>query len=195
MEVKTRHAYYCCEMVSMCVVNPVYYCLIPAKTATVTENNDVDKLSTVYTLPVESLEVGQTIGAVFRNPNDGWVGLTLVTENGDFVLRIAVVVNYGGGKNIVILYAKENGVWQNPAYLYNFPFPESGVTTRMVVSATVEEEGFAILLANGEYLTSYPYQGSLTYDKVKAIVWGVGDESATVKSVLRQISITFPRQE
>ena len=45
------------------------------------------------------------------------------------------------------------------------------------------------------YITFYPYQGSLTYDKVKAITWGVGDESATVKSVLRQISITFPRQE
>ena len=141
------------------------------------------------------MEVGQTIGVVFRNPNDGWVGLSLVTENGDVVLRIAFVVKYEGLVNTLALYAGENYIWKNIVLVDNFPFPESGTTTRMVVSATVEEEGFAILSANGDYITFYPYQGSLTYDKVKAIMWGVGDESATVKSVLRQISITFPRQE
>ena len=146
----------------------------------------------MYTLPVESLEVGQTIGAVFRNPNDGWVGLTLVTEKGDFVLRIAFVIKYAGGVNTAILYARVNDILENLVAVDNFPFPESGTTTRMVVSATVEEEGFAIISANGDYLTFFPYQGSLTYDKVKAIEWGVADESATKKSILRQISITFP---
>ncbi|CAI8025230.1 hypothetical protein GBAR_LOCUS14593, partial [Geodia barretti] len=42
-----------------------------------------DSLQTQYTLPVESLEVGQSITVVFRNPESGRVGLTLVTDNGD----------------------------------------------------------------------------------------------------------------
>ena len=159
---------------------------------TVTENAP-DTLSTVYTLPVESLEIGQTVGVVFRNPNNGWVGFTLATENGEVVLRIAVVVNYGGARNMVILYAKENGgEWMNQQYIRDFPFPEYGTTTRMVFSATVEEEGFTISSANDEYIAFYPYQGSLTYDKVKAIMFGTGDETATVKSILRAISISFP---
>ena len=41
-----------------------------------------DRLQTQYVLPVESLEVGQSITVVFRNPDDGRVGLTLVTGSG-----------------------------------------------------------------------------------------------------------------
>ena len=104
----------------------------------------------------------------------------------------AFVIKYAGGVNTAILYASMNDILENVVAVDNFPFPESGTTTRMVMSATVEEEGFAMLSANGDYLTFFPYQESLTYDKVKAIEWGVADESATKKLILRQISITFP---
>ena len=145
----------------------------------------------MYTLPVESLDVGQTIDVVFRNPTNGWVALTLVAGNGDFVLRVAVVVNYGGAKNTLFLYAIENGIWKYPVTVNNFPFPESGKTTRMVLSVTIEEGGFAIS-SSGDYFTFFPYQGSLTYDKVNTILWGTGDQFAKTKSVLREISITSP---
>ena len=155
-------------------------------------NDYNDALSTVYTLPVESLDVGQTIGVVFRNPNDGRVGLTLVTEDGDFVVRVAFRINYGGNQNTVIINSRENGNWGQPITVENFP--ENGMTIRIVLFVTIEEDGFDIS-ANDIYLGFFPYQGLLTYDKVKNILWGAEEESATKKSVLRQISINFQRQE
>ena len=139
----------------------------------------------MYTLPLESLDVGQTIGAVFKDPDEGWVGLTLVTENGDFVLRVVV---YGRGVGTVILYASRDGNQENLEIIDDFPY---GTTARTVVGVEVGEEGLSILSANGEYVTSFPYQGSLTYDKVKAIEWSANEDAMTV---LRQISISFPRQ-
>ena len=129
------------------MANPGYHSLIPTQNnytfyffyVTVIEQED--ELSTVYTLPVESLEVGQTIGVVFRNPNDGWVGLTLVTENGDVVLRIAFVVKYEGLVNTLALYAGENYIWKNIVLVDNFPFPESGTTTTYLSTYQEYKEG------------------------------------------------------
>ena len=149
-------------------------------------------LSIVYALPVESLDVGQTIGVVFRNPNDGLVGLTLVTEDGDFVLRVAFRINFNGYQNTVIINYRKNGVWGRQSAVENFP--ENGTIIRIALFVTVEEGGFYIS-ANDIHFGFFPYRKLLTYDKVKYILWGALEESATTKSVLRQISISFPRQE
>ena len=151
-----------------------------------------DILPIVYTLPVESLDVGQTIGVVFRNPNDGRVGLSLVTEDGDFVLRVAFRINFNGYRNTVIITLRENGVWKRQSAVENFP--ENSTTMRIALFVTVEEEGFDIS-ANDIYFGFFSYRNLLTYDKVKYILWDALEESATKKSVLRQISINFPRQE
>ena len=149
-------------------------------------------LSIVYALPVESLDVGQTIGVVFKNPNDGLVGLTLVTEDGDFVLRVAFRINFNGYQNTVIINSRKNGVWKRQIAVENFP--ENSTTIRIDLFVTIEEEGFDIS-ANDIYFGFFSYRKMLTYDKVKYILWGALEESATTKSVLRQISINFPRQE
>ena len=148
--------------------------------------------SIVYALPVESLDVGQTIGVVFRNPNDGLVALTLVTEDGDFVLRVAFRINFGGDQDTVIINSWKNGVWKRQITVENFP--ENGTTIRIALFVTVEEEGFDIS-ANDIYFGFFSYRNLLTYDKVKYILWNAWEESATIKSVLRQISINFPRQK
>ena len=149
-------------------------------------------LPIVYALPVESLDVGQTIGVVFRNPNDGRVGLSLVTEDGDFVLRVAFRINFKGDRNTVIITSRKNGAWKQQIAVENFL--ENSTTMRIALFVTVEEEGFDIS-ANDIYFGFFSYRELLTYDKVKYILWDAREESATKKSVLRQISINFPRQE
>ena len=146
----------------------------------------------MYTLPVESLDVGQTIGVVFRKPNDDRVGLSLATEDGDVVLRVAYRANFNGLRNTVIITLRENGVWKRQKAVENFP--ENSTTMRIALFVTVKEEGFDIS-ANGIYFGFFPYRNLLTYDKVKYILWDDLEESATKKSVLRQISINFPRQK
>ena len=144
----------------------------------------------MYALPVESLDVGQTIGVVFRNPNDGLAALTLVTEDGDFVLRVAFRINFNGDQDTVIINSRKNGKWERQIVVENFP--ENGMTIRIALFITVEEEGFDIS-ANDIYFGFFSYRELLTYDKVKYILWGAREESATTKSVLKQISINFPR--
>ena len=152
-------------------------------------------LSTVYSISIPPLQVGQRIGVAFRNPTDGRVGLTLATNEEDFALRLAFRVNFRGDVNQIIASSRKDRVWSRNNYLVNSPMPEIGTTTRIVVFVTVEEDGFAISTNEGEILGFFPYAATLTYDKVTSIWWGAADESATKKSVLREISINFPRQE
>ena len=144
----------------------------------------------VYALPVESLDVGQTIGVVFRKPNDGVVGLSLATEEGDFVLRVAFRANYNGLQNTFILNTRKNRVWGRQIAVEN----PLGMATRIALFVTIGEDGFDIS-TNNIHLGFFYYKRSLTYDQVKYILWDARDESATTKSALRQISINFPRQE
>ena len=146
----------------------------------------------MYTLPVESLDVGQTIGVVFRNPNDGRVGLTLVTEDGDFVVRVAFRINFGGHQNTIIINSRKDNRWGRTGRILVENFPENGRVKKISLFVTIEEDGCDITTSD-MYLGFFPYQGSLTYDKVKYILWGAQDESATTKSVLNKISIIFPR--
>ncbi|CAI8025235.1 hypothetical protein GBAR_LOCUS14593 [Geodia barretti] len=150
-----------------------------------------DSLQTQYTLPVESLEVGQSITVVFRNPESGRVGLTLVTDNGDFVLRVALRVNYRGSTKALFLNTRKNNVWGSVVPFRNFPFPTGSVSTTISMTVTVKDSKF-VITANGIVIADFPYRGSLTYDKVAKILWGANEGTATKKSKLEKISISFP---
>ena len=150
-----------------------------------------DRLQTQYVLPVESLEVGQSITVVFRNPDDGRVGLTLVTGSGDFVLRAAIRVNWRSTINTFILNTWKNDKWGPTVRPDSFPFPPEGVSTRISMTVSVQETKF-VVSANGIEIADFPYRGSLTYDKVDKILWGANEDTATKKSKLEKITISFP---
>ena len=150
-----------------------------------------DSLQTQYTHPVESLEVGQNITVVFRNPDSGRVGLTLVTDNGDFVLRAAVRVNWGNTKNTFVLNTRKNNYWGTEVHPATFPFPPDSVSTRISMTVSVQQ-GKLVISANHIAIADFSYRGSLTYDKVAKILWGANEDTATKKSKLEKISISFP---
>ena len=165
------------------------FCLLLAELQV--NKNYGDSLQTRYTLPVESLEVGQSITVVFRNPESGRVGLTLVTDNGDFVLRVALRVNYRGSRKAFFLNTRKNNRWGLIVTPQNFPFPTGSVSTTISMTVTVKDRKF-IVSANGIIIADFPYRGSLTYDKVAKILWGANEATATKKSKLEKISISFP---
>ncbi|CAI7999201.1 hypothetical protein GBAR_LOCUS2647 [Geodia barretti] len=144
-----------------------------------------DSLQTQYTLPVESLTV------VFRNPESGRVGLTLVTDNGDFVLRVALRVNYRGSTKALFINTRKNNVWGSIVPFRNFPFPTGSVSTTISMTVTVKDSKF-VITANEIKIADFPYRGSLTYNKVAKILWGANEGTATKKSKLEKISISFP---
>ena len=128
---------------------------------------------------------------VFRNPDSGRVGLTLVTDKGDFVLRAAVRVNYRGSTKAFFLTTRKNNVWGSIVKPRNFPFPTGSVSTTISMTVTVKDSKF-IISANEIKIADFPYRGSLTYDKVATILWGANDVRAKQKSKLEKISISFP---
>ena len=150
-----------------------------------------DSLQTQYTHPVESLEVGQNITVVFRNPDSGRVGLTLVTDNGDFVLRAAVRVKYRGSTKAFLLNTRKHNRWGSIVTPQNFPFPTGSVSTTISMTVTVKDSKF-VITANEIKIADFPYRGSLTYNKVAKILWGANEGTATKKSKLEKISISFP---
>ena len=152
------------------------------------DNNYGDGLQTQYILPVESLEVGQSITVVFRNPDSGRVGLTLVTDKGNFVLRAAVRVKYRGSTKAFFLNTRKNNVWGSIVKPQNFPFPTGSVSTTISMTVTVK----FVITANEIKIADFPYRGSLTYNKVGKILWGANEGTATKKSKLEKISISFP---
>ncbi|CAI7999202.1 hypothetical protein GBAR_LOCUS2648 [Geodia barretti] len=135
------------------------------------DNNYGDGLQTQYILPVESLEVGQSITVVFRNPDSGRVGLTLVTDNGDFVLRAAVRVKYRDSTKAFLLNTRKNNRWGLIVTPQNFPFPTGSVSTTISMTVTVKDSKF-VITANEIKIADFPYRGSLTYNKVAKILWG-----------------------
>lgn len=119
------------------------------------------------------------------------MGLTLVTESGNFVLRAAVRVNYHGDINVFILNTWKNKIWGQPILPDTFPFPPTGVSTRISMTVTVQDDRF-VISANNIEIADFPYRGSLTYKKVTEILWGANEEGATEKSKLEKITILFP---
>ena len=119
------------------------------------------------------------------------MGLTLVTESGNFVLRAAVRVNYHGDINVFILNTRKNKKWGQPILPDTFPFPPTGVSTRISMTVTVQDDRF-VISANNIEIADFPYRGSLTYKKVTEILWGANEEAATEKSKLEKITILFP---
>ena len=89
-------------------------------------------LPTVYSISIPPLEVGQRIGVAFRNPTDGWVGLTLVTNEEYYALRLAFRINFGGDINKIVTFSRKNGKWSQAYYLASSPLPETGTTTRNI---------------------------------------------------------------
>lgn len=127
---------------------------------------------------------------VFRNPNSGRVGLSLLTRAGDCALRAAPRYDWKGEVKRFLLNTRVGNQWQERVTPTGFPFPSKGVYTNVSLSFTAQQRRF-LVSANDIPIAKFPYRGSLTYDKVETILWGVFDDFATKKAVLEQITITF----
>ena len=118
------------------------------------------------------------------------MGLSLLTGAGDCALRAAARYDWKGDVKLFLLNTRVGSQWQERVTPTGFPFPAKGVSTKVSLSVTAQQRRF-LVSANDIPIAKFPYHGSLTYDKVQTILWGVFDDFATKKAVLEQITITF----
>ena len=143
-----------------------------------------------YEIPVTGLTLGQSVEVVYRNPNSGVVAVNLVTDTGAVALHINPRYNWGGNINFLYLNTYFNGAWQQYQTAPGFPFPASGVSTRVSLRVTVQRSSF-LILANDIPITTFAYRHSLTPDKIRRIQWTVLDNTATKKAVLESLALHF----
>ena len=143
-----------------------------------------------YEMPVTGLTLGQSVEVVYRNPNSGVVAVNFVTDTGTVALHINPRYNWGGNINFLYLNTYFNGAWQQYQTAPGFPFPASGVSTRVSLRITIQQNSF-LILANNIPITTFAYRHSLTPNKIRNIQWTVLDNTATKKAVLESLALHF----
>ena len=141
-------------------------------------------------MDVPSLRLGETIETLYKNPTVGRISVNLMTASGDVALHVNPRHVSGGTGSHLLIDTKLNGKWQNHVVYPGYPFPANDVSTRVLLTITVKQNGF-LIAANGIEIVEFPYRASLGYETVRSITWATQLESGDEKAVLESVKLIF----
>ena len=144
----------------------------------------------VKALGVSSVGVGQVFEVVFKTPNLGRVSVNLRADNNDYILHADIRIAIGAYKNTFLLGRSSPALGWNIEEIAGFPFTCPPVSTTVTVRITVRTDDMLIEV-NDMPLATFPFEETLTADKVSRVECGLSDISAPIKGSVEKISTYF----
>ena len=144
----------------------------------------------VKALGVSSLGVGQVFEVVFKTPNSGRVSVNLRADNNDYILHVDIRIAVFHYKDKFILTRYSPALGWNFQEIAGFPFTCPPVSTTVTVRITVRTHDMLVEV-NDMSLATFPFEETLTADKVSRVECALGDISAPIKGSVEKISTYF----